>query len=52
MSPIHNLETAKIDTAYVAYAKFKKRPTWRETKRMEDWLKVRMKSKTLRLITE
>lgn len=52
MSPIHNLQTAKIDTAYVAYAKFKKRPTWRETKRMEDWLKVRMKSKTLRLITE
>jgi uncharacterized hydrophobic protein (TIGR00271 family) len=51
-SPIHNLETAKIDTAYVAYAKFKKRPTWRETKRMEDWLKVRTKSKTLRLITE
>lgn len=52
MSPIHNLETAKIDTAYVAYAKFKKRLTWRETKRMEDWLKVRTKSKTLRLITE
>jgi len=52
MSPIHNLQTAKVDTAYVAYAKFKKRPAWRETKRMEDWLKVRMKSKTLRLITE
>ncbi len=52
MSPIHNLQTAKIDTAYVAYAKFTKRPTWRETKRMEDWLKVRTKSKTLRLITE
>ena len=52
MSPIHNLQTTKIDTAYVAYAKFKKRPTWRETKRMEDWLKVRTKSKTLRLITE
>ena len=52
MSPIHNLQTAKIDTTYVAYAKFKKRPTWRETKRMEDWLKVRMKSKTLRLVTE
>jgi uncharacterized hydrophobic protein (TIGR00271 family) len=52
MSPIHNLKTAKIDTAYVAYAKFTKRPTWRETRRMEDWLKVRTKSKTLRLITE
>ncbi len=52
MSPIHNLQNAKIDTAYVAYAKFTKRPTWRETKRMEDWLKVRTKSKTLRLITE
>lgn len=52
MSPIHNLQTAKIDTAYVAYAKFVKRPTWRETKRMEDWLKVRTKSKTLRLVTE
>ena len=52
MSPIHNLQTAKIDTTYVAYAKFKKRPTWRETKQMEDWLKVRMKSKTLRLVTE
>ncbi|WP_373331492.1 hypothetical protein [Salmonirosea aquatica] len=52
LSPIHNLQTAKIDTAYVAYAKFTRRPTWRETKRMEDWLKVRTKSKNLRLITQ
>ncbi len=52
MSPIFNLKTAKVDTAYLAYAKFTKRPTWRETKRMEDWLKVRVKSKGLRLVIQ
>lgn len=52
MTPIHNLKTAKADTAYLAYAKFSKRPTWRETKRMEDWLKVRVKSKGLRLVVQ
>ena len=52
MTPIHDLKTAKADTAYLAYAKFKQRPTWRETKRMEDWLKVRVKSKDLRLVVQ
>lgn len=51
-TPIHNLQTAKTDTAYLAYAKFAKRPSWRETRRMEDWLKVRIKSKSLRLMVE
>lgn len=52
MSPIFNLKTAKADTAYLAYAKFSRRPSWRETKRMEDWLKVRVKSKGLRLVVQ
>ncbi len=52
MSPIFNLKTAKADTAYLAYAKFSKRPNWRETKRMEDWLKVRVKAKDLRLVVQ
>ena len=52
MTPIFDLKTAKADTAYLAYAKFAKRPSWRETKRMEDWLKVRVKSKDLRLVVQ
>ncbi len=52
MSPIFNLKTSKADTAYLAYAKFSRRPSLRETKRMEDWLKVRVKSKDLRLVVQ
>ncbi len=52
MTPIYNLKTTKADTTYLAYAKFSKRPSSRETKRMEDWLKVRVKSKDLRLVIQ
>lgn len=51
-SPVHNLQTAKTDTAYLAYAKFTRRPSSRDTKRMEDWLKVRIKSSSLRLVVQ
>jgi uncharacterized hydrophobic protein (TIGR00271 family) len=51
-SPIYNLRTAKTDTAFLAYARFSRRPSSREEKRIEDWLKVRTKNNSLRLLVQ
>jgi len=51
-SPIYNLQTAKTDTAFLAYARFSRRPSSREAKRIEDWLKVRTKNNSLRLLVQ
>ncbi|GAB3175081.1 TIGR00341 family protein [Telluribacter humicola] len=51
-SPVYNLETMKPDTAFLAYARFSRRPTTAEIKRIEEWLKVRTKTQKLRLVMQ
>lgn len=49
---IYRPDSSAIDTITAAYALFRKRPAPAETRRIEQWLKVRTKSDTLKLIIE
>lgn len=51
-TPIHNLADNKTDTIFLAYAKFNRRPSNSEVKRIEEWLKVRTKAKAIKLVVE
>lgn len=41
-----------IDTVLLAYVRHKKRPARGETKRLENWLKVRLKAKKIKIVTQ
>lgn len=43
-------DSMKQDTVYLAYAKFKRMPSIAERKRMESWLKARIKSDQVNLV--
>ncbi|HMP98604.1 MAG TPA: TIGR00341 family protein [Cyclobacteriaceae bacterium] len=47
---ITQTDSMKQDTIYLAYAKFKRVPNMTERKRMENWLKARIKSEQLSLV--
>lgn len=51
-SIISQVDSAKLDTVYLAYVKFSKRPPWRDIRKLENWLKARVKSDNLRLVTD
>ncbi|CAN5306132.1 TIGR00341 family protein [soil metagenome] len=51
-SVYYNTNTNSSDTIMTAYAKFNKRPTKSETTILQNWLKARTKSDTLKLIIE
>lgn len=51
-SPVYNVQTMKPDTAFLAYARFGRRPSSAEIKRIEEWLKVRTKTQKLRLVMQ
>jgi hypothetical protein len=51
-TPIHNLQEGKTDTIFLAYARFIRRPSNSEVKRIEEWLKVRTKAKVLKLVVQ
>lgn len=51
-TPIHNLADNKTDTIFLAYAKFNRRPSNSEVKRIEEWLKVRTKAKAIKLVVQ
>lgn len=52
ITPIYDFQTNKIDTVYLAYVRFKRRPPSSEVKRLEKWLKVRTKAESLKLIVQ
>jgi hypothetical protein len=52
LSPVHDLENSKTDTLYLAYVRMNKRPNRREIQQMEDWLKIRTKARSLRLVIQ
>jgi hypothetical protein len=43
-------DSMKQDTVYLAYAKFKRMPSTTERRRMESWLKARIKNDNVNLI--
>lgn len=45
------VDSLKPDTCYLAYAHFKRRPTRQEKGQLEAWLKARVKTQDLRLVT-
>ncbi len=47
---ITNFVTNQPDTTYLAFASFASRPSRAEIQRMENWLKVRIKSEKLKLV--
>lgn len=47
---IMNLETNKADTVMFAYIEFKNKPKKEETARLENWLKARTESDSLKLV--
>jgi len=49
---ISRVDSARLDTLYLAYAHFKRRPRNSEIRQLEDWLKVRVKTDKLRLVVE
>lgn len=51
-SVYYNVVANSSDTITTAYVKFSKRPTTSETKKIQNWLKVRVQSDTLKLIVE
>lgn len=46
------MDSIKQDTVYIAYLKFSKRPGKDELKKLEAWLKARVKTKDLQLVIE
>jgi uncharacterized hydrophobic protein (TIGR00271 family) len=48
----HIQDSLTYDTVFLAYAKFIRKPRRQERIQVEDWLKARMKTETLKLITE
>lgn len=46
------LDSLQQDTVYLAYAKFARRPTRTEIKKLDDWLKARVKSENVQLVIE
>lgn len=51
-SIISRTDSAKLDTVYLAYMKFSRRPGRSEIRKLETWLKARVKSDKLRLLTQ
>jgi uncharacterized hydrophobic protein (TIGR00271 family) len=51
-SILTGLDSLKQDTVYIAYARFRQRPSRQEVRQLEEWLKARAKTKSLRLVTE
>jgi hypothetical protein len=46
------LDSLQQDTVYLAYAKFARRPTRTEIKKLDGWLKARVKSDNVQLVIE
>lgn len=46
------LDSLQQDTVYLAYAKFARRPTRTEIKKLDGWLKARVKSENVQLVIE
>lgn len=46
------LDSLRQDTVYLAYAKFARRPTRTEIKKLDGWLKARVKSDNVQLVIE
>lgn len=49
-SVIYEMDSIKPDTVCLAYVKFSRRPKNSERKKIEDWLKVRTKTNSLKLL--
>ncbi|MBR9920191.1 MAG: TIGR00341 family protein [Bacteroidetes bacterium] len=51
-SIISHIDSLQMDTAYLAYVKFKRNPRKQELNQLSDWLKARTKTNKIRLVTE
>jgi len=45
-------EKNKTDTFYLAYLRFKRLPAWNQRNKLENWLKVRLKTNQVKLVIE
>lgn len=51
-NPIFNADSNRLDTVTFAYVQFRKKPKTEEKDRLKNWLKVRTKADSLRLVLE
>ena len=51
-SILYSAKKNSYDTVFIAYIDFNTRPRWVEIKRLENWLKVRLKSEKIKLIVK
>ena len=48
----HTADSVRLDTVYLAYARFRRRPATAETNQLEDWLKARIRQPSVVLVTK
>jgi uncharacterized hydrophobic protein (TIGR00271 family) len=51
-SPLMRMDSIKQETVYLAYVKFSRRPASSDVKKLQEWLKARVKSTNVRLVIE